>query len=86
LPLADIDPREFRLFSTGGKVLQNTHEQNGAEFREVPIMVVGEADGNLDIGDAILFYGSSRDNYAQNSYVQSDPLAINPYSQNKVFC
>lgn len=85
LPLADIDPREFRLFSTGGKVLQNTHEQNGAEFREVPIMVVGEADGTLDIGDAILFYGSSRDNYAQNSYVQSDPLAINPYSQNQIF-
>lgn len=85
LRLEDIDPRELRLFSSSGKVLQNTHEESGAEFREVPIKVLGEADGNLDSGDYILFYGSSRDSYAQNVNVQSDPLAINPYSQNQVF-
>jgi hypothetical protein len=85
LPLSDLDPRQIRMFSSSGKVLQNTYDQSGAEFREIPIIVSGESDGNFDSGDYILFYGSSRDTYEQNSAVQSDPLQINPYSQNQVF-
>jgi len=85
LPLSDIDPRQIRIFSTSGKVLQNTFNQAGAQFREIPIEVQGETDGRFDAGDFILFYGSSRDSYDQNAAVQSDPLMINPYSQNQVF-
>ncbi|MDY0151959.1 MAG: C25 family cysteine peptidase, partial [Candidatus Cloacimonas sp.] len=84
-PLEDIDPRQFRMFSTSGKVLYNSVVQEGSEFREIPIQVAGEADGSFDAEDYILFYGSSRDAYEQNTAVQSDPLFYNPYSQNQVF-
>ncbi|HNX03058.1 MAG TPA: type IX secretion system sortase PorU [Candidatus Cloacimonas sp.] len=85
LPLADIDPASFRLFSTSGKVLSNNINNTGAEFKEVPIFISGAADHSFDSQDYILFYGSSRDSYEQNVNVQSDPLYYNPYSQNQVF-
>jgi hypothetical protein len=84
-PLQDIDPRQFRMFSTTGRVLSDTVVQSGPEFREIPILVSGEADGSFDANDYIMFYGSSRDSYEQNSYVQTDPVYFNPYSQNQVF-
>ncbi|MDD4310343.1 MAG: C25 family cysteine peptidase [Candidatus Cloacimonetes bacterium] len=85
LPLQDIDPRLFRLFSTSGKVISDTVNQLGPEFREVPILVAGEEDGSFDSGDYILFYGRSRDGYDQNAAVISDGIYNNPYSQNQVF-
>ena len=84
-PLTDIDPASFRLFSTSGKVLSSNINNNGAEFKEVPIFISGEADHSFDEQDYILFYGSSRDGYGQNIEVQSDPLYYNPYSQNQIF-
>ena len=85
LPLNDIDPTTIRIFSTSGKVLGNNINNNGAEFKEIPIFISGEADHSFNEQDYILFYGSFRDGYEQNEEVQSDPLYYNPYSQNQVF-
>jgi len=93
LNLSDLDPTQFRLFSTSGKVINvdsMTGQQAGPEFREVPIIVSGEADHSFDAQDYILFYGSSRDSYEYNADVQTssttyEPIYYNPYSQNQVF-
>lgn len=84
-PLQDIDPRQLRMFSTSGKTMSRTVVQDGPEFKEIPIYVSNEATGVFGTTDYILFYGSNRDSYAYNSGIQSNPLYINPYSQNQVF-
>ncbi|MGC9361970.1 MAG: hypothetical protein ACP5F3_03485, partial [Candidatus Syntrophosphaera sp.] len=53
-PIPDIDPRSFRLFSTGGELLPFVVTNPGYEFQEIPIHVEGESDGSLDGGDFIL--------------------------------
>ena len=93
LNLNDLDPTQFRLFSTSGKVISvdnGTGQQAGPEFREVPILVQGESDHSFDAQDYILFYGTSRDSYEYNTAVQTgtttyEPIYYNPYSQNQVF-
>ena len=85
LPLADIDPRSFRLFSTGGELLPFTVVTPGPEFRELPIRVVGEADGSFDTGDYIVFYGTNRDGIAKNQSLQTNSTYFNPYSGNTVY-
>lgn len=85
-PLADIDPRSFRLFSNGGKLLPFTIINPGNEFVEVPIRVVGEEDGRFDAGDYIVFFGSTRDGIAKNAgLITGIPTYYNPYSQNSVY-
>lgn len=84
LPLNDIDPTTIRIFTTTGKVLGNNIDDIGAEFKEIPIIISGEADHKFDPEDYILFYGSSRDGYEMNANVQ-DNQYYNPYSQNQVF-
>ncbi|PKN75119.1 MAG: hypothetical protein CVU49_04665 [Candidatus Cloacimonetes bacterium HGW-Cloacimonetes-2] len=83
-PLADVDPRSFRLFTTGGTVLGTSAVQNGAVFREVPIKVVGEEDGAFGSQDYILFYGASRDGHDKNAVV-GDYHYYNPYSKTTVY-
>ncbi|MBM4403272.1 MAG: T9SS type A sorting domain-containing protein [Candidatus Cloacimonetes bacterium] len=84
LPLGDIDPRTFRLFSTGGALLPNTVVDTGYAFNEVPILVMGEADGSFDSGDYILFYGRDRNDFTINQPAISG-LYHNPYSNNVVY-
>jgi hypothetical protein len=60
LPLADIDPRTFRLFSTGGELRPFQVVTPGPEFQELAIRVVGEEDGHFESGGYFMFYGSSR--------------------------
>ncbi len=84
-PLADIDPRSFRLFSNGGKLLPFTIINPGNEFVEVPIRVQGEADGSFDSGDFIVFYGDTRDGTDKNVSLQSNQTYFNPYSKNVVY-
>lgn len=81
----ELDPRLLRMFSTSGKVIPNVVVQPGPEFKEIPIYISNEASGVFGTSDYILFYGSSRDSYEYNNSVQSDPLYMNPYSQNQVF-
>jgi hypothetical protein len=86
-PRETIDPRSFRLFATTGKVLNQNTISPGDAFTEIPIRVVGEADGSFDSGDYIVFHGSDRTGYELNSVYQSTEQSIyhNPYSHNAVY-
>jgi hypothetical protein len=81
LPVGDIDPRSFRLFTTGGEVHSTLVANNGPVFREVPIFVFGESDGVFNTNDYILFYGRDRDGFEMNQNVSSNQYN-NPYSKN----
>ncbi len=84
LPLSDIDPRTYRLFSTGGALLPNAVVDPGYEFKEIPILVLGEEDGSFDTGDYILFYGRDRNDFAITETAVFG-LHHNPYSNNVVY-
>lgn len=84
LPVNDIDPRNFRMFTTGGEVHPSTISYNGQEFRETPIFVAGENDGSFNSTDYILFYGRDRDGLEMNQNVGSS-MFMNPYSKNAVY-
>jgi hypothetical protein len=81
LPVGDLDPRSFRLFTTGGEVQSQIISNAGPLFREVPIYVAGESDGSFDAADYILFYGRDRDGTEMNQNIAANQY-INPYSQN----
>ncbi len=84
LPLADVDPRTFRIFTTDGAVRPHTVIQEGAVIEEIPIKVYGENDGSFSGSDYILFYGSDRDGTAKNAIIDSQHY-YNPYSKNTVY-
>ena len=84
LPLDDVDPRSFRIFTTDGAVRPHTVIQEGAPVEEIPIKVYGENDGSFSGSDYILFYGSDRDGQAKNSIIDSQHY-YNPYSRNTVY-
>jgi len=81
LPVNDIDPRSFRMFTTGGEVHSTLVSYNGPVFREVPIYVHGESDGIFNASDYILFFGRDRDGHEMNQSIGGN-LFINPYSKN----
>ena len=56
--VANIDPRQIRIYHNGGGVLpeMNANERPD-DLVEVPIYVAGESDGHFDNNDYILFYG-----------------------------
>ncbi|MDD3535155.1 MAG: type IX secretion system sortase PorU [Candidatus Cloacimonetes bacterium] len=92
LPISEIDPRSFRLFTTTGKPQPVNPSFAGNEFKEVPIYVAGEADGSFDSGDYIVFYGGNRMGWEQNasiafqnSLIYHDIIYHNPYSENYVY-
>lgn len=81
LPINDIDPRTFRLFTTGGEIQSTLVSYNGPIFREVPIFVQGESDGVFNPSDYIIFHGRDRDGLEMNQSLGGS-LFLNPYSQN----
>lgn len=91
-PLAEIDPRSIRMFCTTGATVDFTPNP-GHEFQEIPIQVVGEADGSFDSGDYVVFYGADRTGWEYNDGLQyqfehpTQPNTIyhNPYSHNRVY-
>ena len=85
LPLADVDPRTIRIFSTGGVLLPFQVVTPGPEFKEVAIQVVGEEDGHFNPADYILFFGYNRDGVTKNQTLDIVPTSFNPYSQTSVF-
>lgn len=99
LPINDIDPRQIRIFSTGGAMMTTTLNADGHEFKEIPILVIGEENGSFDVNDKIIFYAESRDGFGKNmplaSYtnvgnqVSLDALGDftyhNPYSKNGIY-
>ena len=56
IDLAEIDPRNFRLFWGGGKPLPVSPEKPRPELNEMAVYVSGESDGSFDAGDKLVFY------------------------------
>jgi hypothetical protein len=59
VPVSEIDPRTFRIFSGGGKTLPLQNSNSFLELSELSIFVSGEDDSSFDSDDFILFYGWS---------------------------
>jgi len=86
LPLNDIDPRTIRIFTTGGTLLPNSVNHTGHPFREVPLLIEGEENGQFEEGDSIIFYAHNRDGFEQNESLSGVVSHYyNPYSQRTVY-
>lgn len=66
LPIDDIDPRTIRIFSTGGALMSVKPSDPGNSFKEVPLLIEGENDGQFDSSDKIILYAQDRDGYGMN--------------------
>ncbi|NRD20967.1 type IX secretion system sortase PorU [Winogradskyella eckloniae] len=63
-----VDPRTIKLFGNGGRMLPYANSENYPfDVVENAIKFVGEADGNFDNGDFILFYGEGPTTYNEDS-------------------
>ncbi len=59
-----LNPKKLRIFGNGGGMLpQRNSEARPNDLQENAILVSGEADGNFDGGDFILFYAHDSDRY-----------------------
>ncbi|MGF1670879.1 MAG: type IX secretion system sortase PorU [Balneolaceae bacterium] len=59
VPVDQIDPRNIQIWTTPGGELPRRNSDPRPILQEIPIVVNGESNGNFDVNDTILFYGSS---------------------------
>src|SRR5690554_4373325 len=76
----NIDPRNIKIYSHGGNMLPYLNSHN-TDFDppEIPIQVIGEADGVFDGNDYILFYGETQ------QYSEESDTHINLYDNNTYY-
>ncbi len=84
LPVDDIDPKNFRIFTTGGAKLSEKNPDSGDEFQEIPLLIEGQSDGSFDSNDKIIFYARDRNDYDFLMKVGPN-MSINPYSDNAIY-
>lgn len=84
MPVDDIDPRNLRIFSTGGRKLHEKTLDDGYPFQEIPLLVEGEEDGSFDNEDKIIFYARNRHGYDYLSKLSSR-MSVNPYSDDGIY-
>ena len=76
-----VDPRNIRIYGNGGGMLPEANaEPRIDDLRENAIFVSGEADGQLNDGDYLLFYGESPDSWNYNKTDRLFHHAKNVYS------
>lgn len=76
-----VDPRNIRIYGNGGGMLPEANAlQRVDDLRENAIFVSGEADGQFNDGDYILFYGESPDAWSYNLKNQLFHHSKNVYS------
>jgi hypothetical protein len=76
----NIDPRNIKIYSHGGNMLPYRNSlNNDFDPPEIPIQVVGEADGSFDSNDFILFYGETQ------QYSEESDTHINLYDNNTYY-
>lgn len=78
LNLDSIDPRNLQLWGTDGKVLPERNDAARSNFAQIPILIEGEADGQFNGSDMLLFYGISPHKESRNLGEFSH--SIHPYS------
>ncbi len=77
-----IDPRKIKIYGNGGKALPFKNIENtNFDLIENSIQVIGEADGNFDSSDYILFYGIGATGFQGTDYDTN----INPYSDESYY-
>ncbi len=84
--VANIDPRNLRLFGNNGGMLPEANAASRADdLTENAIFVAGEADGRFNTGDYILFYGKSPDTWSYNKVDQLFHHQKNIYSDKSYY-
>jgi hypothetical protein len=85
VPLGEIDPRTFRIFTGGGKTLPLEDSNSFLELKELSIFVSGEDDSTFDSNDFILFYGWSVNDWDYDSTGDQASFHTNPFTYDHVF-
>jgi hypothetical protein len=85
MPVSEVDPRTFRIFSGGGKTLPLKNSSSFLELKELSIFVSGEEDGKFDSDDFILFYGWSVNDWDYDSTGNQARFYTNPFTYDNVF-
>jgi hypothetical protein len=85
VPVSEIDPRTFRIFSGGGKTLPLENSNPFLELSELSIFVSGERDGKFDSDDFILFYGWSVNDWDYDSTGEKASFYTNPFTYDNIF-
>jgi len=82
----NIDPRKIQIWGTDGYELPHPNSTPRPQFKQIPIIVKGESDGQFNNNDYILFYGNSPNRTIYNSNSNSYSHRVHPYSNyNYVF-
>lgn len=85
IEVGNIDPRNIQIWSTDGYEMPRLNSIPRPEFKQVPIMVTGQANGQLNNADVVLFYGNSQNEVFLDS-TRRFAHRIHPYSNsNYVF-
>ena len=86
VPIASIDPRTIQIFNNGGRELpENISMARPDSLIENAILVSGEADGQFDSADYLLFYGRSLEGSYYNSAEGKYRHYINRYGYENVY-
>jgi len=85
VPVNEIDPRTFRIFSGGGKTLPLENSNLFLELKELSIFVSGEEDSTFDSDDFILFYGWSVNDWDYDSTGNQASFYTNPFTYDNIF-
>lgn len=83
---SQVDPRTLRIYGYGGGMLPQeagTHPYD--DLVENPIWVSGEADGQFDGGDYLLFYGASPHTWSYNEILDRWTHQLNVYSDSSYY-
>ncbi|MCK4385115.1 MAG: hypothetical protein KAW52_02510, partial [candidate division Zixibacteria bacterium] len=85
VPVTEIDPRTFRIFTGEGKILPLNNSNSFSELKEVSIFVSGEDDEVFDPDDFILFYGWSVNDWDYDSTGYQASFYTNPFTSDHIF-
>ncbi len=84
-PTQIADPRQIRVFSTGGRVLPLPGAGTPPELREVALHTQGFEDGSWDDGDFLEFYGHSTRRWEIDSVSSQFTNVIHPFAETNVY-
>lgn len=83
---SSIDPKLLKIYSNnGGLIPEAIKDSNSDDLVELPIQVVGEADGKFNDNDYILFYMEGADRWKFDTKINDFKFEKNIYDT-KNFC
>ena len=86
VPVGNFDPRTLKVYGYGGAPLpENPLEPRPADLQELAIMVEGEADGQFNPGDYVVFYGRDVDGWEYDASGATYRHYTHPYAQDNYY-